>query len=1623
MFTILRRLFFLSVIILTSNAFSFAQSETAQEQLDRKGEVYFHFQVNSPLEILDLTKVVSIDNFKNNEVWAYANSIQFQKFLLKNIPYEVLPHPGDAVVEVWDESKGIWEFDTYPTYSQYVTMMTTFASDHANICRLDTLTTLSSGRMILALKITDNPTVNENEPEFLYSSSMHGDELTGAILMLRLIDYLTNNYGTLPRVTNIVNNIELWICPLANPDGTYYAGDNTPTGARRNNANNIDLNRNYPDPRSGQHPDGNAWQPETVAFMAFADEHDFVMAANFHGGAEVVNYPWDTWITSGNLHADDNWWEYVSKEYADTAKTYGTAGYLTDVISSGYTEGGDWYVIDGGRQDYMNFFQQCREVTIEVSSTKLPTASTMPSFWNNNYRSLLNYLEQCQYGVHGIVTDACTGLPIKAKVYVESHDQANDSSHVYSSLPVGDYHRPIYAGTYSITYSATGYTSQTITGVSVTNKNTTIRNIQLTPNAPVAAFTADHTTGCIATVQFNDNSGAPAGTTFLWNFGDGQTSTLQNPSHTYAASGNYTVTLTLTSCAGNDSETKTNYISLTLPTAPVTTPGERCGSGTVALAATGTGTLDWYDAASGGTLVNTGTTFTTPNLTNNTTYYVESSSTTFGASQYAGKSDNSGTGQYFTTTTGYRYMTFDCLVPIRLVSVKVYAQAAGDRTIELRNSAGTLINSLVVTVPASGTSGYVATLNFDIPAGTGYRLGIATGATNNLYISANITYPLTLANVISITGNSQNNSYYYFFYNWEVQTYSICSSGRTPVTATINTPPTANAGNDVTITSGNSTTLTATGGGTYLWSNGATSAATIVSPTTTTTYIVTVTAANGCTSTDNVVVTVQASTLAVSTTATPASMCVGGTSQLNASATGGTGYSYTWSSAPAGFTSTVQNPTVTPTVTTTYTVTVTSGANTTTSSSTVTVNPLPTANAGSDVSICPGTSATLVATGGTQYLWSNSAGNTASVIVSPTANTTYTVTVSSAAGCSATDQVTVTMKTVPVANAGADIAICAGQTANLMANGGTSYVWSNSLGTTANVNAQPALSTTYTVTVTGASGCTDTDDILVTVNDLPTAFAGNDQNVCAGSSVTLTASGGGSYSWSDGLGTAATVYDNPSTTQTYTVTVTDINLCTASDQVTVNVFTAPVATAGSDQSINTGETAALTGQATGGSGTFTYTWDPASQLVNAGILNPQTLALTQTTLFTLTVMDDVSGCQSTDDVVVTVVGGVLNVSINSSATSVCAGSDLQLNALVSGGNGGYTYNWASIPAGFTSSSANPVITPSMNSVYSVTVTDGSTTSSSSVSITVLSTPNANAGADVFTCPSQPVTLNATGGNSYLWSNGNPTSSTEVIPLTVETYYVTVTGANGCTDVDDVVVDVYSSPVANAGSDQTICEGLTASLTAQGGTYYLWDNAAGSIASVQVSPIVTTTYSVTVTDDNGCTDTDEVMVTVNSLPDASFTYTTNDLALTLTNVSTGMNTCFWYFGDGGISNQINPVYYYTNEGLYTVTLIATNSCGNDTVEMEVNVTIVGLPQTTSYIYNVYPNPASDEIQIELPVDNAILTLTDLSGRVILTDQMNSNKKVISVDLLANGTYVLFVKTNDGKVYREKIIINR
>jgi hypothetical protein len=461
------------------------------------GEIYFSFTIQSKEELHSLTKLISIDHFsgdfeKNKEVHAYANKKQFYNFLKLNYAYTILPAPGSLIDPVmFDETdlkqlqqgRSSSAFTAYPTYPAYEKLMYDFEKSYPDLCKVVVIKTLASGRKLLLLKITDNINKHEDEPQFLYTSSMHGDETTGYPLMLSLIDYLLSNYKKNARVTNIVNNIEIWINPLANPDGAYKGGNTTVNGATRSNANNIDLNRNYPDPKGGQHPDGEAWQPETKAFMGFADTMNFVMAANFHGGAEVVNYPWDTWAKAP---ADKNWWLQECVIYADSARSKSAnKNYMDDLYSGtnkGVTQGYPWYEVEGGRQDYMNYFKHCREVTIELSSVKILSEGQLDNHWKYNFVSLLNFMEASLEGIRGIVTDACTGKPIRSKVTVTGHDA--DSSHVYSALPVGNYHRPIYQGTYDLQFSASGYEPKTINGITVSTGGITVQHVSLKPTSP-----------------------------------------------------------------------------------------------------------------------------------------------------------------------------------------------------------------------------------------------------------------------------------------------------------------------------------------------------------------------------------------------------------------------------------------------------------------------------------------------------------------------------------------------------------------------------------------------------------------------------------------------------------------------------------------------------------------------------------------------------------------------------------------------------------------------------------------------------------------------------------------------------------------------------------------------------------------------------------------------------------------------------------------------------------------------------------------------------------------------------------------------------------------------------------
>jgi hypothetical protein len=456
------------------------------ETLKSRNEVYFSFQIKSRAEIGELNKLISIDDVQGNSVKAYANMAQYVRFLKLGYDITLLPVPGNGPGVVMKDHVvlsplTVWNY--YPTYSAYESLMAQFQTMYPSICNLDTITTLASGRRLLVLKISDNVNNDESEPEFLYTSSMHGDETTGYILMMHLADYLLSNYGTNPEATDLVNNMEIFICPLANPDGTYYGGNASVSNATRSNINGVDLNRNYPDPQAGQHPDGNAWQPETVAFMGFATQHHFVAACNFHGGIEVVNYPWDTWAA---LHPDDSWFHYISREYADTTHIHSPLGYMDD-LDNGVTNGYAWYQVTGGRQDYMNYIHHCKEITIELSITKLLPAAQLPAHWDYNWRSFILLLKEARYGIHGLITDQVTGSPVAAKVFITGHD--NLGSEVYSSATPGDYHRPLKAGTYTLEITAPCYQTQTITGVTVADHATLTLNIQMVPGASAAVTT------------------------------------------------------------------------------------------------------------------------------------------------------------------------------------------------------------------------------------------------------------------------------------------------------------------------------------------------------------------------------------------------------------------------------------------------------------------------------------------------------------------------------------------------------------------------------------------------------------------------------------------------------------------------------------------------------------------------------------------------------------------------------------------------------------------------------------------------------------------------------------------------------------------------------------------------------------------------------------------------------------------------------------------------------------------------------------------------------------------------------------------------------------------------------
>ncbi|TAL62225.1 MAG: T9SS type B sorting domain-containing protein, partial [Bacteroidetes bacterium] len=753
-----------------------------------------------------------------------------------------------------------------------------------------------------------------------------------------------------------------------------------------------------------------------------------------------------------------------------------------------------------------------------------------------------------------------------------------------------------------------------------------------------------------------------------------------------------------------------------------------------------------------------------------------------------------------------------------------------------------------------------------------------------------------------------------------------CGSATDEISLTYPALPSAYAGPDVTICpgAGTSTTLTGTGSGTFVWSPSGTlscisCASPVATPTaTTTTYTFSITASCG-TNSDDVTVTIANPVAGITGNTT---VCSGQTTTLTASG----GVSYSWS------TGAITNPiTANPITSTTYTVIATDGSGCT-DSDVITVNPspLPTASPSPDVSICAGASTSLSVTGSGTYAWTPAANlsctTCANPVANPTSNITYTVTVTNSCG-SVSDSVTVSITATPSVNAGADATICIGASAPLNASGGSTYSWSPASGlnctTCANPVANPTGTTDYTVTITDVCG-TASDVVTVNVNSLPAAGISGNSTICLGSSSTLTATGGGTYSWNVG-NTNAIITVNPTITSGYSVTVTDGNGCTNTANFTVNVSSVTALISGTSSSICSGSSATLTA-----SGGGTYVWNTAE--TTTSIVVSPTVATGYSVVAT-----NPSGCTDSDTYSVSVIAQpTASVTAIGGSTTMCSGSSTSLTA-----SGGASYVWSPATGLDNSNISNPVSSSTANITYTVTVSNGGCSSVASISITVNAVPSAALTATQMSiCIGSCSTLSATGGLSYVWAPGGSTSSViSVCPASSTTYTVTTTDANGCTDDASALINVLPLVNAIVTGDTVICSGDLSMLTASGGSMYSW-NTGQITPSISVNPVANTSYTVTASN-GACSDFAVINVNVNPSPTADATaspYTINIGATTTLTGLTSTGTYTWSPTTGlSCDTCANPAANPTVTTIYTVTTIDINGCTSlDTVI--VNVTM-------------------------------------------------------------------------------------
>ncbi|MFA6924196.1 MAG: gliding motility-associated C-terminal domain-containing protein [Bacteroidales bacterium] len=845
---------------------------------------------------------------------------------------------------------------------------------------------------------------------------------------------------------------------------------------------------------------------------------------------------------------------------------------------------------------------------------------------------------------------------------------------------------------------------------------------------------------------------------------------------------------------------------------------------------------------------------------------------------------------------------------------------------------------------------YWVKLNNIVSISAGPDKIICTGSSTSITASGGSNYTWSTGQVATTINITPTITTTYIVTG--VPNFSLCiNEGIDTAIVTVNNPPTITANNS-TICSGNSATITGSGGVSYTWSTvpTQTGSSIIVSPTTSTTYIVTGADAGGCTSSGSAVVTIYP-LLIITTTGN--AMCQGKSASITASGAN----SYTWSSTQTG-----SNINVNPTNTTTYYLTSTDGNGCTNTASAVVTVFSPPVIIATGGAICQGISTNITASGGTSYTWSTT--QTGSVInVNPTITTTYIVTGTDNNTCTNTVSAVVTVYPLPIITATGDI-ICIGTSGIITASGGNNYTWNTIPPQNgSSINVSPTTNTTYYVTGTDVNSCTGTASCTVAVSTTLVLSTIGDE-ICNGATATISVSGGQTYTWNT-TETNQSINVSPTTITTYSVTGAGTSGCTGSATAIVFVSTNPIVNV-ADAAICYGVSTTLTASVNGGTPNYLYTWAPGVMTNSAITVSPAV-----TTTYFVTISDS-KGCTGTTSVVV-IVSPLMQASITNKISATCGLPNGTVTIAVTGGtpfmSGGIHYNYKWNTPG---SETSPTATNLPAGTYTLTITDSLNCSitfdvviGNSPPVTVTTTTNAsNCGK-----PDGSATANPSGGTpgfTYIWSTTPSQTSQTATNIPTGTYTVTVTDSKSCTVVETAIVGEINPLLVSIVTTPEHCghsDGTATAMPSGGNNYkYLWNTSdtINTIDSLSHNNI----YSVTISEGN-CKATNTTLISETSGPKADFTYTPavldifeNTTALFDDHSTQGGQPIIrwhWdFYDDNSTTNIRSPMHSYKDVGTYTVCLKVTDSknCEDNICKL-----IVVKDIFTVYIPNAF-SPNSD-----------------------------------------------------------------